>query len=323
MSILHVAASPADVPIGAPESFITTGTFFDKNRVSGWFRLDDTVAMQFPHAPSATGETWYHWRYHHNDNGPYGNDPVRIYNANGVLMVQFDLGSNGWFFDIFGDATVKSGNWPCGEDTVYTWDIKVEVDASEITVTFYVNGMQMLQRTASNISKGHGQPGSVFLLGGDYNPSWDYSWGMSELIIADEDTRGMRLRELKPTSFGVYQDWDGNIASLRDEDKSTGLSTNVADERASFGVTNLGSIAAEDTINRVIFQSWAQRGTSGLTGMNHFLRFGDGTLHDLGDHTLDVTPAWYRDEMPLNPETGLDWVAEDFAGIQTGIRSRT
>ena len=149
----------------------------------------------------------------------------------------------------------------------------------------------------------------------------DYFFG--ECVIADEDTRGWRLFQLKPTAFGVNQEWDGTAASVVDGSLLTGITTDVANERASFGVSRIENIPDDALIDRVCIQSYGQRGASGLTAFNHYFRYESGTTIDDADHTLALTAGMFIDEYTTDPNTTLPWAVPNLSGLQIGVRART
>lgn len=316
MSIYHIAASPADILIGGYQWDTQRG--FDRNRVSGAFRIGDGQLFQIDHAVPTGNVMWYHYRLYFDD-APIITKMMVIYDEaeNRIAEVSFSGGQEQTY--AVGDTTVSSPDRNASNDAWYTYDFRVEVVGGNINVTHYINGAVIATLTAVN-TQGKGKPARIVVSSSDTNTARPF---ISEIIIADEDTRGMRLRELRPVSFGIFKQWDGNVQSLRDDDLATGLTTATADARVSFGVDNLQSIRAEDIINRLVFQSYAQRGVTGLTRMNHFMRFANGTVADGSDIALNVQGTWHREEFLTNPVTGVDWEPEDFASIQTGVRART
>lgn len=321
MSILRIASAPADLGFGGYVWEQTDLNLFDVTRVAGAFGLQNGHAFTVDHAVAAGGTTWYHFRH-----------AVTVLSGNftdGTLMEIKDTNSNTLarveYVDsnlrlvAVGTTTSTSGTVRLAESTTYSFDIQIVFGATT-TARLYINGALFAERAVTT-GAGFTAPTSI---GFRWNrPSFDdSSYYFSEIIIADEDTRGMRLRELRPTAFGIFQEWDGSAASVRDSDLSTGISTATADRRVSFGVSNLENIQNSDVINRVVAQTYAQRGETGITKMNHFFRFRNGTVTDGADITLGLFGQYYREEFPLNPSTGLPWVPADFRSLQTGVRSR-
>ena len=155
----------------------------------------------------------------------------------------------------------------------------------------------------------------------DSNSGGTIYWG--ECVIANEDTRGWRLYQLKPTAFGVDNTWDGEASSVVDGSLLTGISTDVLNERASFGVSNIENISDSALIDRICIQTYGQRGAAGLTSFNHYFRYQGGTRVDDADIALALTADMYLDEYPVDPNTSLAWNVADIQGLQIGVRART
>lgn len=323
MSILRIVSTPADVGFGGYEWFQASDVsgYYDKTRVDGAFHLFSGHAVLIDNEAPAATEVWYHFRYATRgiagafESGNF----VEIRDANSNIVARMTYSAGNFSISAVGTTTSTSGTNRLANGSAYSIDIQVIV-AATTTVRFYINGALFADRTVTT-GVGFGIPRSIRFAWteGSGNSSGQY---VSEVIIADEDTRGMRLRELRPSAFGIFQEWDGAAAAVRDSDLATGISTDTANRRVSFGVTNLENIGAGDIINRVVAQTYAQRGETGIGKFNHFFRFRDGTVTDSADITLAPLGAFYREEFLLNPKTGLPWVPEDFRSLQTGIRSR-
>ena len=80
-------------------------------------------------------------------------------------------------------------------------------------MTVYINGTFQGTSTVAN-SGNRGLPVSMSSNPQDVTNSSNFYFG--ECVIADEDTRGWRLYMLKPTAFGVNQQWDGEATSVVD-----------------------------------------------------------------------------------------------------------
>ena len=218
---------------------------------------------------------------------------------------------------VYGSSSADSGNRALGigVSALYIYDIKVETTPTSYIVSQYINTALIATITAPRNPSIHLKPMSLTF----GNESGENN--ISEIIIANEDTRGMRVRELRPTSYGVHQEWDGSVTALRDDDLATGITTELPNQRASFGVSNLTHVRAGDAINRVVMQTYAQRGLTGPTKFNHFFRYGDGTIVDSAEIPLDIFSEWHLEDFSINPKTGVSWTGADLLGIQTGIRS--
>jgi len=320
MSILRILANPADVGVGGFGWFTTAGSpRFDDKRVEGAFEFNPGDTLVHPH-DNTSSTMWYHFRaaVDYFSLAVFSADLLQIRDANSNIMATMSAaGSSGMRASAVGATTASSGGLVYGADTAYSFDIQVIVGAT-IVVRMYVNGALHADLSVANTGTVRGNPASITFLNGDS----DATIYISEVIIANEDTRGMRVRELRPKAFGLFQEWDGSVANLRDTDLSTGISIDVADRRVSFGITNIENVLPGDVINRVVCQSYAQRGETGLDSFNHFFRFRNGDVEDGADIALDVVGGYHIEEFATNPSTGLAWVPDDFRSLQSGVRSR-
>lgn len=329
MAIQRIATTTAELTsLGG--TFNTTDTSkFDPTRTRGVFKHTETQISQLAFPEVSGNTTWVHFNYAFVTSGGnqqfWGDSVVEILDASSNRLFYIDINPTNQFRANVdnGAATAVALNVVQSIGTLITIDVKIVVGAT-IDCEVYFNGA--LQGTASiTNSSGFANPNRMFF--GVYAP--DTNSGISgeiwvgEIIVADEDTRGFRLREMTPQSFGVFQQWDGTASSVFDDSLATGVSTDVADERVSFGLDNLDAVDAGDIINRVVVQSYAQRGASGLTAMNHFFRYDDAFVQDGADIALGLTGNWYIDEYANNPRTAVAWVPTDLAGIQLGVRART
>lgn len=71
----------------------------------------------------------------------------------------------------------------------------------------------------------------------------------SEVIISDSDTRNARLDLLRPVSAGAYENFDGPLSSLADDDPTTGMTTTLPDQSQS---TILSDYAGANNISNVV-----------------------------------------------------------------------
>lgn len=316
MSILRVVANPADVGVGGYVWKTGTNARFDNTRVEGAFYFNQEQVLTVPHEPRTT--VWYHYRLAVDYSFGGGTlFDVRDINSQIVVTLGCVTGPGLRVSAVGGGGTVNGPTVPISPGAAYSVDIQVTI-GSTVAVNMYVNGALVATATAANTTGTVRAAASMFNM--ENTTSGSNPW-FSEVMAADEDTRGMRVRELRPRSFGIFQEWDGSISNIRDTDLTTGLSVEEPNRRVSFGVTNLENIKTGDIINRVVAQSYAQRGEAGLTQFNHFFRHRDGSVTDGGAQNLGLTGAFYVEDFLVNPKTGLPWTPEDFRSLQTGVRS--
>ncbi len=317
MSILRFACNPADVGVGAYNWNTADKTFYEEDRVDGSFEFVSGGALPISHNAPASTEVWYHFRFGQDQNLSINADAdlVTISDANSETLAQMQWINGFLRVSANGDTEAWSGQQALGVNTMYSMDIQVDV-TSTVTIRWYINGALYGEKTVSNSVSGFGVPANMTLRNASGHPAY-----FAEMIIADEDTRGMRVREMRPKSFGIFQEWDGAITALRDTDLATGISTDTANRRVSFGVTNIENISPGDVINRVVSQTYAQKGETGLSSFNHFFRYSDATTEDGAAQVLTTTGAYYLEEFSTNPKTEVAWDPADFKSLQTGLRS--
>jgi len=318
MSILRIVTTEADfTTLAATPS--TNATFYDPDRVANSFLFGDKITATVSHATSSQTDTWYH--FVHGQSGTtnsHDTNWVEFIDPQANLVGRIRLDGNTMYFSVFGDTTVESTGTVIPVNTPVVIDFELSINSNiDIVASAYVNNTLQFSATVTN-SNNKSNPNLLKFDNDDSN----FSLYASEIIIADEDTRGFRLREFKPQSFGSFQQWDGTVSSVVDSSLATGVSTDVADARVSFGVDNLDNVNAGDIINRIVVQSHAQRGTTGLTSINNFFRYSDGSIEDGPDIALDEFGDWYVDEYVNNPDTGSPWTPAELAGLQLGIRAR-
>lgn len=295
--------------------------YFSSGRVEGWqITLNETFAATWP---SPVGSTvWMHFIMGWGNSNPFWdeNDFFRLEDANGNLVMSSDIRAGVIDWNLFGDSTdsLTYRNLP---SAVLVHDIEfVKNGTTDITATVYVNGTFQGTLTAANVAD-KGVPISMSMTNLDTSSGGSIFFG--ECVIADEDTRGWRMYQLKPAAFGVNQQWDGEAPAVVDGSLLTGISTDVLNERTSFGLTRIENVSDSALIDRICIQTYGQRGASGLTSFNHYFRFDGGTTVDDADIALGLTADFYIDEYATNPNTALAWEVVDIQGMQIGVRGRT
>lgn len=323
MTVLKVFTNTVDLTtVGG--GFSTSGTFADLTRVNGSFQIGSNASASVEHAQSSGTTTWYHFIM----GVDYANTTqfltdvflVQERGVDGGSTIASLLMTNGRpQFRVVGDTTESTNTLNLTNATRYAVDISVTVTSTLITVSGYINNLLIGTVTADNTTQNKQKPGRCVMTNLDNFGSTYFS----ECIIADEDTRGWRLRELRPQSFGVDQAWTGTVNDVVDQDLSTGISTATNGARTNFGLSKLENVTGGDIVNRVVAQTYAQRGATGLTRINHYFRYPDQSREDGGDITVTTTGTWYLTEFTTNPKTSQPWVPADLTGIQMGLRAQT
>jgi hypothetical protein len=320
MAILKFINDPADfTALNATAS--TNGNFFSTLRIDNGWRID-TFQSFSADWPEPVGNTvWMHFIIGQDGtNSTWVDTLLRFEDANGTQVLRMHINDNRTFWELNGDSN-STISYVSAVNALLVADVEfVKNGTTDITATVYINGTFQGTMTVANTGD-RGVPTTISSNPLDTTNSFNFYFG--ECVIADEDTRGWRLYMLKPTAFGVNQQWDGEATSVVDGSLLTGISTDVLNERASFGLARIENISDSALIDRLAIQTYGQRGASGLTSFNHYFRYDGGTIVDDADIALGLTADLYIDEYELNPNTSLAWEVADIQGLQVGVRART
>lgn len=211
---------------------------------------------------------------------------------------------------------------------LHTFDIRyvanVGADPDSYTYEMYLNGA--LYYSVNNFHTYiNGQKPSQFLFGGkDFASSADDYVYISQIIISDEDTRGMRFKDLPLTGQGNYNQWSSGYAVLADGDTTTMASSDAAGERTSATITP-GSAPSTGPFS-VVSSMTARRGLSNSNPgqVQQFLRIA-GTDYSASTAFTPTFPLWERrfDVWALNPADSGQWEWADLTGMEVGLLSVT
>lgn len=295
--------------------------YFTNTRVQGWvFPANDSMVAQW--AAPAGNEIWFHFTLGYSNSSTLWdeNDHIRLEDPANTLVVSSDIRDGFIDWNLYGDTTA-SFTYRNIADALLVHDLHiVKNGTTDLTMTLYINGAFQGTRTVANAAD-KDLPTNLSMTNLDTNNGGTLYFG--ECVIADEDTRGWRLYQLTPTAFGVNQEWDGEATSVTDGSLLTGIATDVANERASFGVSRIENIPDDALIDRICIQTYGQRGETGLTSFNHYFRYEDTTIEDDADLVLAQTVGLFLDEYATDPKTVLPWTTAGIQGLQIGVRART
>ena len=153
-----------------------------------------------------------------------------------------------------------------------------------------------------------------------YDGSSLYKMFCSEIIIADEDTRGMHLLTLVPDSAGDNNDWNGTYVDVddRNEDDLNYIYTDVASNNVQFGVTG---ITGTDKLVRMVKVTSKIAQPSGSLGIKHGIKT-NSALH----LSSEITPETYFNShevyYTVNPETTNPFTSAELDALQIAFQSQ-
>ena len=300
----------------------TNATYIDATRVEHGYFLPPLASFTASWPEPVGSTVWLHYVFGADSiTGNWNTDCFKFRDIDGNIVLEMDIvaGANRW--EIFGDTSPQATHTvTIAAQTVY--DVQfIKNGTTDITVNVYKDGVLVINALSAANVVDVGVPVSWTCQCTDTS-AFGNSY-FSECLIADEDTRGWRLRQHRVVSAGVDTDWDGNTTAIIDGSLATGITTNTNNDRAGFGVSNLEDIPGGAVIDRVSIQTYAQRGASGLANFNHFFRYDTPTTEDGSDISLGLSAEIHVEDFTTSPDTGLAWTDTEMAAIQFGVRGRT
>jgi len=202
------------------------------------------------------------------------------------------------------------------------WDMLVSNFGSNTTITVFLNGLSILSWTGNLTGLGFAGLDTVHVYDGAH---YQYSCAnLSEIIVADEDTRTMALATLAPTAAGTTDQWSGaaisgtTLGALTISDANPVYSNTAGqDEQATLTTPTAGTwgvkavkIAARAAASTDASISKLQLGIkqAGVVSV--------GTAHSLLNSYTTV-----EDIETTNPATGAAWQYGDLSAMQLDMRT--
>lgn len=154
-----------------------------------------------------------------------------------------------------------------------------------------------------------------------------FSWSehdVCNIMIADESLRGVNLVTMSPNGAGFENEWVGSYTDINNagEPNANIISSDAADERYVFNVSDIASGIGLVTIKELIVRSVAQRGLTGPQELAQQIRVGS-TNYEGAPHELDVGFALVEDRWPQNPDGPVDWNNTSLNALQIGGVSKS
>lgn len=296
---------------------------YDSTRVPYGFHAQSGDSITSPEfEKTSTDVTWIHFRqYNETLYGNVNGEVFAVLDDNGNEIVQINKTSiGGQSANLVLSDGISSINAdiddPYNSDAMVTYDIKVEIIFTDMLVEVYRNnvliGSLNLQVNQSNISA----PSRIrFKNQIEYN---GHTLVFSEIIVSDSDTRNARLSFVRPVSLGAYNDWDGAVTDLTDDDTTTAMTTRDADQSVSL---LLDAYSGSTSISGIVTSSLTTLGQNAPSGIAHLMRLSgvdyEGTTFNPTDSFDSQIQSW-----DINPATSLPWTAADLAALEYGFRSK-
>jgi hypothetical protein len=194
-------------------------------------------------------------------------------------------------------------------------DLYIDGNSASGTASLYISGTLRTTATADlsavasiNKFRGYGASG---------NPSQ-----ISQIIIADEPTIGMRLFTVPIAGVGASTDWTGSYTNIDEIVYSDAdfINSATADQVSTFAVTNPTLTGYQ--VRAVAVTARAKRGASGPANLQLALRSA-GTNYFSGSKALDVGYTANAHIWETDPATASAWQNSAVLLLQPGVKSIT
>lgn len=323
MAFLNFYSTAAECGIGTDS---TLAGSFDSTYCSGSVQVLNNRAGPFMNpGPGTHADLWFHCEI-------YGdNTLMNSGTADGQYFVITTNTAHSFILDIdngnirlFG--TPNSGITTVGLSTTLScpWrlarvalDVNVKaVPGGPHTCEVYINGVLSLSSSIPNATAAITTFTGLSWITDDI----DGNIYLSQMIVANEDTRGLKLSAMKPNAAGDTSAWVGDFNQVIESD-GTFLASNTADQREDWNLeAYLGP--ASPTGIQLFQKTIAVAGQTGPQGIAPYLRIG-GTNYDGATVTDPIINTPVITSWATNPATGLPWATADLGSLIAGVRSVT
>lgn len=298
---------------------------YDADRVPyGLYCPPATVVSSPKFKASTTEETWFHFRV--GATSWYVNNNERIAeitdeNGNRIAMISCrDQSLYGYYLyyqDL--DQSFSKVKWiPVANNQLRTFDLRIRHSPVLMEFDLYINEALLLSGSFSTVNA---LVPRYLRMGGLTGSADNTGLRFSEVIISDSDTRNARLDLLRPEASGAYGNFNGSLASLADDDPTTGMTTTLTDQKQS---TVLSAYGGADNISNIVQVSTTVRGINSPDQLDHFIRMGGVDYPGAARFDVPFAKDYQVTDWKLNPATSQPWQASDInaAGTEFGFESK-
>jgi len=278
---------------------------------------------------TGAADCWIHFTFYYTYGNVNGNGKVDGYwfegiDTNGNVVIRGDLLSGDLQFEVSGDggSTFTSSAFGIiyGFGGRITYDLHYQKNnGGNTTLDVYVGGALIYSISATNTTSGDLVTMNFTHHDMSFQSTGTQFW-YSEVMVADEDTRGLRVATLEPDGVGGETAWAGDWNDILERADGLAISSDTAAQRESWTLSAYGGPATPTAVRGVFSQMWAHAGSTGPTQVDPFVRI-SGVNYDIG---VPVAPDFATPiigEWATNPATGVDWVGGDFAALEAGVES--
>jgi hypothetical protein len=149
-----------------------------------------------------------------------------------------------------------------------------------------------------------------------------YGHFISQMVIADEPTIGMRLLTRYPNGAGSASNWTGGFTDVDESEFDDADFCNSSTNGQIEQFTQTGPVITGYTVRAAGVYARAKRGASGPANLQIGLRV-SGTDYFSSSKALSVGYSAYGEIWETNPATGVAWVNTAIDAIQPSIKAVT
>jgi hypothetical protein len=217
----------------------------------------------------------------------------------------------------------------CQADTLETYDVHINIGATETQYRVWRGGSSVLNTSTnnsdefSNVDRLHlADPSSS-----SPNTSSAQDTRISQVCVADEATVNWKVATLFPNADGTYSDWTGNYSNIDEfdynPDTNDALKVTDANRKSTFDLSDVDASLSSYTVKDVWVGAHIQNNAaSTVTDMQFVLRTNGS---DFNSSNVGITKDGqvYRKgyNWAVNPDTGQPWTIAELNALEIGIQT--
>lgn len=206
-------------------------------------------------------------------------------------------------------------------DTLLRFDWYYLQDNTAGRLQVWVNGVSVYNYTGDTIGGSLGQVAKIKFQSMGINGD---NWGRySGVIVADTDTRAMRLVQRLPTGNGANNAWTGDYTSIAEtgiNDADFITSASVGDKE-TFTYADMPSEFANSPIAAVVISGRMQGSLTSPTALRGLMRVGSTDYEEDTANAMTTSYGPTQIIFPLNPASLAEWTASDINAAEFGFKS--
>jgi hypothetical protein len=195
-------------------------------------------------------------------------------------------------------------------------DMNVASFGASATVTVYVNGVLVITYSGSTTITSVTSLDCVAIMANSLN-----GYSISEIIVADADTRALSLMTMAPNAAGDTNNWTNAYTNINPTtiNDSNVIFVNTTGQDFEANLTDLASGTFSIQAVKVAARAEVTAGST-PTGIKLGVKTG-GTVNVDTAHTLTSSFATYERLMAVNPVTSAAWAQSDMNALQMDLQS--